>query len=169
MQPIITYTLNQRTGELKHGDEVIPVDDREQAYLTYVTWLQQGNGPTMVEDDPRIAIVEQMRQQITAERDRRKFNGVLVSGKWIHTDTYSRTQWIGMTMLGQNLPVIPWTSMDGTTINTTPALAQAVFQAVLTLDATTFAVAKAHKTAMEASDEPGAYNFSSGWMPTFEG
>lgn len=107
--------------------------------------------------------------QIKAERDRRKFGGVFVSGKWIHTDTYSRTQWLGMSMLGASLPLISWTTMDGSPIDTTPALASAVFQAVLTADNTNFTNAKNHKTAMEASPDPLLYNFSTGWTNIYLG
>ena len=104
---------------------------------------------------------------IKAERDRRKFNGVFVSGKWIHSDTYSRTQWLGMVMMGNNLPVIEWTTMDGTTINTTPALAQAVFQGTATLDTTLFGFAKALATTINENPNPASVDITTGWPATF--
>lgn len=110
-----------------------------------------------------------MRERIKVERDRRKFNGVLVSGKWIHTDTFSRTQWMAMMMMGASIPAISWTTMDGTTVMTSQALAAGVFSAVATMDATVFAVAASHIAAMEASDNPMAYDFSAGWPATFGG
>lgn len=109
----------------------------------------------------------EMRNRIKAERDRRKFNGVLVSGKWIHTDVFSRTQWMAMVMMGASIPAISWTTMDGTQVTTSQALAGGVFNAVATLDATVFAVAASHIAAMEASDNPLAYDFSAGWPATF--
>jgi hypothetical protein len=108
-----------------------------------------------------------MTNAIKAERDRRKLNGVLVSGKWIHTDVFSRTQWMAMVMMGASIPAISWTTMDGTQVTTSQALAGGVFSAVATLDATVFAVAASHIAAMEASDNPMAYNFSAGWPATF--
>ena len=106
-------------------------------------------------------------QRIKAERDRRKFNGVYVADKWIHTDTYSRTQWLGMAMMGANLPVIEWTTMDGTTINTTPALAQAVFSAIAQMDSVLFTFAKSLAVLVQESDNPSSINITTGWPATF--
>ena len=110
-----------------------------------------------------------IRAAIKAERDRRKFNGVFVSGKWIHTDTYSRTQWMGMVMMGASVPAIEWTTMDGTSITTSQALAGAVFQATATLDATLFAYAKSLIAAVDASSDPASVDITTGWPATFEG
>lgn len=106
---------------------------------------------------------------IKAERDRRKFNGVFVSGKWIHTDTYSRTQWMGMVMMGAGIPAIEWTTMDNTSITTSQALAGAVFQATATLDATLFGYAKGLIEAINASNDPASVDIATGWPATFEG
>ncbi len=106
---------------------------------------------------------------IRAERDRRKFNGVLVSTKWIHTDTYSRTQWMGMVMMGASVPAIEWTTMDGTSITTSQALAGAVFQATATLDSTLFAFAKSLIDTVNASSDPASVDITTGWPATFEG
>lgn len=106
---------------------------------------------------------------IRAERDRRKFDGVFVSGKWIHTDTYSRTQWMGMVMMGASVPAIPWTTMDGTSITTSQALAGAVFQGTATLDAALFAFAKSLIAAVDASNDPASVDITTGWPATFAG
>ena len=106
---------------------------------------------------------------IRAERDRRKFNGVFVSGKWIHTDTYSRTQWMGMVMMGASVPTIQWTTMDNTTITTSQSLASQVFSATATLDATLFAFAKGLIAAVDASSDPASVDIAAGWPSTFEG
>ena len=57
--------------------------------------------------------------------------------------------------------------MDGTTINTTPALAQAVFQGTATLDATLFAFAKSLAIAVNESTDPGSIDITTGWPTTF--
>lgn len=106
---------------------------------------------------------------IKTERDRRKFNGVFVFGKWIHTDTYSRTQWMGMVMMGAGIPAIEWTTMDNTSITTSQALAGAVFQATATMDATLFGHAKGLVEAVNASDDPSSIDITTGWPATFEG
>lgn len=114
-----------------------------------------------------ITAQDTMTERIKAERDRRKLNGVLVSGKWIHTDVFSRTQWMAMVMMGAALPAVQWRTMDGTSVTTTPTLAGQVFQAVAVMDATVFAVAEGHRVAMLASTDPASYDFSAGWPATF--
>lgn len=106
---------------------------------------------------------------IRAERDRRKFNGVFVSGKWIHSDTYSRTQWMGMVMMGASVPAIEWTTMDNSTITTSQTLASQVFSATAALDAALFAYAKSLIALVDASNDPGSVNITTGWPLTFGG
>lgn len=104
---------------------------------------------------------------IKAERDRRKFNGVYVSNKWIHTDADSRTQWIGMVIMGASVPAIEWTTMDNTSITTSQTLANDVFQATATLDATLFAHAKSLIASVDASNDPASIDITVGWPDTF--
>ena len=100
-------------------------------------------------------------------RDKKTQSGVYVSSfsKWIHTDTYSRTQWLGMLMAGASLPAIQWKTMDGTFITTTPQLAQAVFSAVMTQDATIFGAAESKKQAMLSLSDPRNYYFGADLLP----
>lgn len=105
--------------------------------------------------------------EIKAERDRRKFNGVNVAGKWIHTDTYSRTQWMSMVMMGASIPSVQWTTMDLTTVTTSQALAGQVFQAVAALDAALFAHSGALVAQILASNDPKSIDIMTGWTPTF--
>jgi Domain of unknown function (DUF4376) len=119
---------------------------------------------------PILSLAERRAKCISAiksERDRRKFNGVFVSNKWIHTDTYSRTQWLGMVLMGTNLPSIPWTTMDGSTINTTPALAAGVFQSASTLDASLFGYATSLISSVNSSSNPEAVDITTGWPRTY--
>lgn len=112
-------------------------------------------------------------KEIKAERDRRKFNGVKVDGKWIHTDTYSRTQWMALIMdrmlLGVAMQPIPWTTMDGSIVPTTIELATAVFTATKTLDVLAFSRAAFHISQVETSADPASYDYSAGWPETFGG
>lgn len=107
--------------------------------------------------------------QIKAERDRRKFNGVFVADKWIHSDTYSRTQWMAMVMMGASIPAIVWTTMDDSTVTTSQTLANQVFQAVAQLDAVLFAHAKSLIAAVEASSTPSQIDITTGWPATYTG
>ena len=118
-----------------------------------------------------VAKQEAKWEEIRTERERITWNGVWIPSvsKWIHTDTFSRTQWMAMVMMGANLPAINWKTMDGTFVTTTPALAGAVFQAVATADTTIFGIAEYHRQQMLASATPSTYDFSGLWPQTFGG
>ncbi len=112
-------------------------------------------------------------EAIKAHRDRLTQVGgykVAVDGvdKWFHSDTFSRTQQIGLVMMGAGVPVgLQWKTMDGSFVTMTQAIASAVFSAAAAQDQALFAVAEQHRAAMEASADPGAYDFSGGWPSTF--
>lgn len=149
-------------------------DDMGGAALTLPSWPQGMTKLTAAQavalQNPPLTLAQKQGivwDAIKAFRDFKKFNGVLVSTKWINTDTYSRTQWLAMVLMGASLPLIPWTTMDGTTINTTPTLATTVFNAVASQDATIFGVATAHYNAMMLLTDPTGYNFSANWPVTF--
>lgn len=148
--------------------ELTVLDKWEQRWEVVSIYTNQQD-----EDDAVAAHLATLRASkvtaIKAERDRRKFNGVLVSTKWIHTDTYSRTQWMGMVMMGASVPAIEWTTMDNTSITTSQALAGAVFQATAALDATLFAFAKSLIDTVNASSDPTSVDITTGWPATFEG
>lgn len=106
---------------------------------------------------------------IKAERDRRIQNGgYKVGPKWFHSDTFSRTQQMGLVMLGANMPAqIQWKTLDGSFVTMTPTLAGQIFAAGAASDIALFAVAEAHRAAMEAALDPGSYDFSTGWPLAF--
>ena len=105
--------------------------------------------------------------QIKAERDRRKSGGVLVSGKWYHSDVDSRIQQLGLVMMGASVPSVQWKTMDGSFVTMSQTIANGIFQGAANLDMTLFSVAEAHRLAMEASADPAAYDFSAGWPAQF--
>lgn len=108
-------------------------------------------------------------EAIKAERDRRTENGGFKVGtKWFHSDQKSRTQQIGLVMLGANIPAnTPWKTMDGTTVTMTQALAGQIFATAAASDIAIFAAAETHKAAMEASADPASYDFAAGWPKIF--
>lgn len=89
--------------------------------------------------------------------------------KWFHSDTKSKTQQLGLVMMGENTPPVLWKTMDGTSVTMTAALALAVFQAAAAQDMAIFAAAEAHIAAINASKNPESYSFDSGWPDTFKG
>lgn len=104
-------------------------------------------------------------ERIKAERDRRKLDGgYKVGSKWFHSDTFSRTQQIGLVLLGSSIPSgLQWKTMDGSFVTMTQTLANQIFGAAAAQDVATFQAAEVHKAAMEASADPSAYDFSGGW------
>lgn len=98
------------------------------------------------------AIKAQHWEAIKRERDRRtQQGGYQVAGKWFHSDTFSRTQQMGLVMMGGNIPAdLQWKTMDGSFVTMTQTLAGQVFAAAATSDAALFARAEQIKAAMEA-------------------
>ncbi|WP_232834332.1 DUF4376 domain-containing protein [Rhodoferax ferrireducens] len=109
-------------------------------------------------------------EAIKAERDRRtQTGGYYVAPHWYHSDTFSRTQQLGLVMLGVNIPSgTLWKTLDNGLIAMTQTLAGQIFGAAAASDIAIFAAAQTHKAAMEASADPTAYDFSGGWPVMYE-
>lgn len=126
--------------------------------------------PTMAElDTLRLQLSKTQKwEEIKAERDRRKFNGVKVAGSWFHSDDSSRIQQIGLVMMGAAMPAgIMWKTMTDTFVQMTPTLAGGIFQATGAQDMAIFARAEYHRAMMNASSNPSTYDYSTGWPVTF--
>lgn len=108
-------------------------------------------------------------EQIKSYRDNAVQNGgFFVSGKWFHSDTFSRSQHMALYVLGANIPTgIQWKTMDGTFIEMTQALAAGVFNAGVASDAALFGYAETLKSQVDASGTPDAVNIYAGWPATF--
>lgn len=118
---------------------------------------------------PRADLEEAAWERIQAERDRRtQTGGFHVGAYWFHSDTFSRSQQLGLVLNGQALPAgIEWKTMSGEFVPMTPALAQQILAAGTLSDVAIFAAAETHHAAMKASANPAAYDFSAGWPPAF--
>ena len=109
-------------------------------------------------------------EDIKRERDRRtQQGGYQVAGKWFHSDTFSRTQQMGLVMMGAGIPGgLQWKTMDGSFITMTQTLAGQVFAAAAASDAAIFARAEQIKAEMEA--DPVGFDFAShAWPAVFGG
>ena len=169
--------------------------DNENKIVGWSKWQNDPGQDFVAEDDPELlaflgqddaGIKATVWEQIKAERDRRKAGGVLVNvagvDKWFHTDADSRIQQLGLkdkardmltaggivadniVVLGQS---VQWKTMDGSFVPLTVQLVFDIFSAVGDLEAQLFANAEAHRAAMEASGDPGSYDFSGGWPLMF--
>lgn len=115
------------------------------------------------------ATAGEMWERIKAERDSRtETGGFHAGGHWFHSDQKSRSQQLGLVLLGAAIPAgLQWKTMDGTFVPMTAALAQQILAAAASYDQAVFAVAEAHKAAMAALPDPSAYDFSGGWPPAY--
>lgn len=97
--------------------------------------------------------------------------GYKASGKWFHSDPFSRSQQLGLVMLGNNIPSgLLWKTMDGSFVEMTPALAQGVFQAATIQDAHLFAYAEGLNHALQSLTSPesiSAFVITEGWPETY--
>ena len=108
-------------------------------------------------------------EEIKRERDRRtQQGGYQVAGKWYHSDTFSRTQQMGLVMMGAGIPNgLQWKTMDGSFVAMTQTLAGQVFAAAAASDAALFARAEQIKAAMEV--DPVNFNLASQTWPAVFG
>lgn len=174
-------TIYQLTGEgyvIKDGDTKVPTVrfpdiGIHSETLAYEAWLAAGNTPLPADLPP----IDQRRaatwETIKAERDRRAALGVKVGANWFHSDQKSRTQQLGLVLLGQNIPTgLKWKTLTFTPppvfVDMTPALAVAIVQATAASDTAIFTAAEIHRMAMEASAAPQDYDFSAGWPASIE-
>lgn len=119
--------------------------------------------------DPPKPTAAQVWELIKAERDRRTdLGGYKVGTKWFHSDQKSRSQQLGLVLLGSNIPAnTPWKTMDGSFVTMTQTLAGQILAAAAASDIAIFAAAETHKAAMEAAADPAAYDFSVGWPKVY--
>ncbi len=147
------------TGEIREMESVPP--HKVELWQAYTP-------PEVPLPDRRAALWE----QIKATRDRLSDEGgysVTVNGtpKWFHSDGKSKTQQLALTMLGANVPSVPWKTMDGSFVTMSQPLAAAIFQAALSMDMALFAHAESLKAQVEASEDPSSIDISTGWPATY--
>lgn len=177
--------VQQEDGSLKNEANpacMIPVDAIEISAEEHASMLAgqsagkiiatASNGAPVLLDPPPLAIQEvqaHRREAIKAERDRRiQAGGYMVGSHWFHSDTFSRTQQMGLVMLGAALPAgVEWKTMGGAKVLMTQALAQQIFATAAASDIAIFAAAEAHMAAMLASADAATYDFAGGWPPAF--
>lgn len=111
----------------------------------------------------------QVWDKIKALRDAKtQDGGCRVGENWFHSDTFSRTQQIGLTLMGNAMPPgIMWKTMAGTFVEMTPTLAAQIFAAVAAQDTAIFAHAEALRAQAQA--DPDAVDITVGWPTTYGG
>jgi hypothetical protein len=103
-------------------------------------------------------------------RDNKLVNGgYKVNGNWYHSDVFSRSQQLGLTIIGNNLPSIDWKTMKGDKIRLTPPLVQQIFYAAAAQDNAHFLYAEGLISQVYSSSAPESIDITQGWPETFEG
>jgi hypothetical protein len=115
-----------------------------------------------IEADKKLRLT--LWEDIKAERNRRsQAGGYKVGDKWFHSDTFSRTQQLGLVIAGANAPAVPWKTMDGSFITMSPILANQIFAAAAAGDAAIFAYAEQLRALILAAKDPALITIKNGW------
>lgn len=154
-----------------------------QLWEEYQQWVNNGGitepFDTRSPEEIDVDVKARIWGQIKAERSRRKAGGIKVGTNFFHSDEQSLIQHLGLTIgamqalqAGGTLETVlsptPWKTMGGEKVPMTVAMAFSVFQEGVVLDGTLYTIAEQHKAAMEASPNPAAYDYSTGWPEAFE-
>lgn len=135
-----------------------------------ITEIVGGLVITRYPSGPQITPAAQVWEAIKAERDRRKGLGVKVGVHWFHSDADSRIQQIGLTKFIP--PGTAWKTLSYSPqpvfVPMTPELAEAIVEATAISDVAIFTAAEVHRMAMQASADPGSYDFTGGWPISIE-
>lgn len=171
----------QQYGELGAVPEGLTTKPRPSAAYSW-------SGGKWKLDEALVAqLLEQERdkvwQLIKAERDSRKEAGFKVGESWVHSDLFSRSQWLGLKdnardamAAGASMSdilrdsegqAIAWKMLDGAFVQVTAQLAFDVVAAVTSSDMAIFKVAETHSAYMRAAADPAAHDITSGWPESY--
>lgn len=176
-QGLFLFASEADPDPLQHGEWLLPARSTrkpvpvppagKRARFVKDDWIVE-DIPVAPAPDPA-AIRANKWNAIKAERDSRiQQGGYKVGAKWYHSDTFSRTQQMGLVMLGANIPAgTQWKTMDGSFITMTQTIAGQIFATAAASDMAIFAAAETHRVAMEASADPASYDLTTGWPKAF--
>lgn len=163
-KPAAQPSFDPNTERIEQSDRIT---QREGIY-----WLREWDVIALTPEEIQTKKEQQQEQvwdQIKRERDRRSDEGgTKVGTNWFHSDPRSKTQQMGLVMMGAGIPSgLMWKTMDGSFVEMTPTLAQQIFGAAAANEQALFAVAEGHRTAMLAVPNPASYDFTTGWPQAF--
>lgn len=106
---------------------------------------------------------------IQQERELRMLHGgYKVNGYWFHSDLISRSQQMGLLLLGDNIPSdMLWKSMSREKVPLNPILARSIFLAAVASDSAIFDAGEAKMMAAEASSSYETFDYFSGWPQAY--
>ncbi|QQF72685.1 DUF4376 domain-containing protein [Histophilus somni] len=138
--------------------------------------MTKWNGKTWVVDEEKMTahltqVRAEMREKINALRDEKINGGVFVEavGKWIDTDATAERNILSVKasydLFGDM--EIAWTCADNSVLMINKEKLMLIWQALMNAKTSNHANALKHKTAMEQSDNPAEYDYSSGWTTSY--
>jgi hypothetical protein len=149
-----------------NGSELLPNWIRFNTVEEYQTYLETNRGAynTSVTLSTLNSQKLDTWLNIKAFRDLRQLSGFKVGNYWFHSDDASRIKYLGLMMMGANIPSnLMWKTMSGEFVSMTQTLATQIFMGIAGFDSAAFLVAEQHKAAMQNSSEPTHYDYSTGW------
>lgn len=175
------------------GIHIRPADARpisEERFLEVIARPAPGkvrahddNGLPILIDPSRGQLEAAAWERIKAERDRRTLSGFMVGTYWFHSDTFSRSQHLGLKdqardvlaaggavsdVLIANGQPVQWKTLHGEFVPITVQLAFDIVQSATDSDARIFQAAEGHKAAMRTSADPATYDYRQGWPLTYD-
>jgi hypothetical protein len=110
-------------------------------------------------------IVAKKSAELRSIRDFKKKNdGYVVGAHRFHSDPDSRTQQLGLVLMGAGIPAgLQWKTMNGTFVTMTQALAGQILQAAAAHDIALFTCCEIKLSELNASQNPELYNTEYGW------
>jgi|GEM_PF-1612062 len=173
--PSIELVWSTAEGELRHG-----YSNSAMRQLRAVLGDQAAPYEALIAEVEASYVsppIEQRRaaawEAIKAERDRRAALGVKVGAHWFHSDEKSRIQQLALTSATLVIPPgLQWKTLtfvpQPVFVVMTRDLAIQIVQATAASDSAIFMAAEIHRMTMEASPDPGSYDYSGGWPASIE-
>lgn len=141
-QDVIEKAPTLLNGAWHQTYEVIEKSDEEKAFI-------------------KSSAQEVMWEQIQIRREEEKIKGVTVGGYQFHGSDPSRIQYLGLAILGPNLPAgIRWKTKTGEFVDMTAQIVQQLIAAIAIRDNQIFIKAEQHRLAMLQASNPYEYDFS---------
>lgn len=135
----------------------------------------------VVTDLPSEILLEKLKEkrlskwrEIQAIRDSKMAGGVLVDGKWFHTDTGSLVQYLAMLAAGSELNnmlnVIQWKTMDGTFVSMTSELVKAIYARTMITTNIIHDKAEALRLELDIASDPSRFEIENnvGWPIVYQ-
>lgn len=137
--------------------EIMPIFDGSQWQQSYQVIEKSDKEKADIKE----AAQQNMWEQIQVRREEEKIKGVTVNGYQFHGSDPSRIQYLGLAILGTNLPSgIKWKTKTGAMVEMTPQIVQQIIAAIAVRDNQIFIRSEQHRQGMMQAYNPYDYDFS---------